>query len=861
VRKMKQKRQARIVLGFLLAALLLLPGGMRIKAEEMTPLEGSSQEVQAVPEEQVAEDLEVKEPDGAQLPPEPEGEIPEAENPDEDGEATEGEDASAMKTMAAPAQAPEQLEEPEKEVLTGSEEEEKRLPELDLSSFDCDFIWGEDCDCEGGPVRWSGIEKILGMHIRFLPKHEVQCITVEKIWQDGGSRYRPCAVMVDFYANGIKVAVLPIMSNGTDHWKIKILVPKTVLGKEISYTVKEVAHPDLMNYRTTVSGLKITNALLRDIEVEKLWKEDHESVRPDSVSYWLMRGDAPVGGERTLSAAEGWKDVIYDVPAYDEHGAIDYSIKEAAVEGYETEVTEECLMMDTADKHCGCEDPCPDFTIINTFTNEKDITLMKKWVDEDPEDRPEEVTFILDKSDGTFLEIPVTSAMGWEKEVTVEIVDENWIPFDYAVDEKEVPEGYEKLIEGFTITNSKMELETILIEGEKTWMDGEEDIRPESIHVTLMANGVALETKEVVPVEGKWRYSFGELPKYDAEQELIEYEVVEEAVEGYVSTHGEGFNLVNWKAVPVEGEKTWMDDGTGRPEFIMVKLLADDLLLTTMKVMPDEEDKWYYDFGMLPVYDEEMKKIVYTVSEEAVEGYEMVPSEGYDLVNRRVGKITITGEKTWDDLMNRPESITVYLNRNVEQMQEVVVKADEDGKWLYSFAETEQFDEEGKPYTYTGSERYVLGYSAVVEGFDIENVQMSATMRVLKVNEADKPLAGAVFEIRDLTGKVLKTFTTGADGTFAMELPLGMYRLVEVSPPAGYAENTVPRLVVLFREGEVMTVEVVNEFEEFDDVSPKPIPTYPTLPKTGDGSVMGFYLLGFASIAAGMLTLKKKNKI
>ena len=610
------------------------------------------------------------------------------------------------------------------------------------------------------------------MHIRFLPKHEVQCITVEKIWQDGGSRYRPCAVMVDLYANGIKVAVLPIMSNGTDHWKIKILVPKKVLGKEISYTVKEVAHPDLMNYSTTISGLKITNTLLRDIDVEKLWKEDHESVRPDSVSYWLMRGDTPVGGERTLSSADDWKDIIYDVPAYDEYGEIEYSIKEAAVAGYDSEVTEECYAMEAADKHCGCEDPCPDFTIINTFTNEKKITLMKKWFDDDPEDRPEELTFILDKSDGTFLEIPVTSVMGWEKEVTVEMVDENWIPFEYAVDEKEVPEGYEKSIEGFTITNSRMDEETILI----------------------------------------------------------------------------------------QGEKTWMDDGTGRPEFIMVNLLADGVVLTTMKVMPDEEGNWYYDFGKLPMYDEEMEEIVYTVSEEAVEGYEMVPSEGYDLVNRRVGKNTVTGEKTWDDLMNRPESITVYLNRDGEQIEEALVKADEDGKWLYSFAETEQFDEEGKPYVFTVSEKYVLGYEAVVDGFDIENVQMRATMKVLKVNEADKPLAGAVFEIRDLAGKVLKTFTTGADGTFAMELPLGMYRLVEVSPPAGYAKNTVPRLVVLFREGEVMTVEVINEFEEFDDVSPKPIPTDPILPKTGGGSVMGFYFLGFASMAAGMLTLKK-NKI
>jgi len=877
---MKRKRQARILLGILLAALLLLPGGMRIKAEEVVSGEQPTQEVQ-MPVEGV-ENVETTDPDIDAPPPEGNDEaVPEEPEPEKKEEESVEEKPvepvqvevleaevqdPEMKIMAAPIEVPEEVKEPEEEMMT----------ELDLKSFDCDFIWGveygdELFDFKGGSdigskVKWFGAEFFLGKHIKFLPKIDVQCITVEKIWRDGGSKQRPSVVMFDLYADGKKVAVLPIATNHSDHWKTEILVPKTAHGEDIVYTVKEVVHPDLNNYITTVSGLKIINTMTRDITVEKMWKLDHETVRPDSVSFWLMNGEETVGGERMLSSANGWKVVIPDVPAYDENGKINYSIKEEAVLGYDSYVHEGCLELNGADtrsldqKDKCCEDECPDFTIINTFTNEKEITLIKKWVDDEPEDRPDALTFILDKSDGTFVEIPVTSADGWKKDVTVEMVKEDWSYYTYAVDEKEVPEGYEKSIVDFTITNKLKEIippVMIEIEGEKTWIDLEGDVRPDFINVKLMADGELLETRKVMPVEGKWMYSFGELPKYDEEMKEIEYEVVEEPVEGYMSMAGEAYDLINKKAVEVSGEKTWLDDETGRPEYIMVKLMADGELLTTKKVMP-VEGKWMYDFGMLPKYDEEMDEIVYMVSEEPVEGYECIPGENFDIANRRVGKIIISGEKTWDDLMNRPESITVYLERDGESFEEIEVKADEAGKWLYSFKETAQFDEEGMPYDFTVSEKYILGYEATVTGFNIHNVQQRGTLKVLKVNEADKPLAGAVFEVRDISGKVLKTFTTGADGLFTMELPLGMYRLVEITPPPGYAKNTVPRLVILFKAGDVQTIEVVNSVDK-PAIVPKPIPTYPVLPRTGAGSELGFYFIGAASLVAGLMTMKKKK--
>lgn len=778
---MKRKRQARILLGILLAALLMLPGAMRIKAEEVVSGEQPAQEVQEPVEE--LKNLETPVPEIKDPPPEGNEEIlpeePEKkEEPIEEEKPVEPE----VKIMSPPLEVTDE----------GKDPVEKKMPELDLKSFDCDFIWGVghgdelfdfdcDCDCDiGSKIKWIGMEHFLGMHIKFLPIIDVQCITIEKIWHDDESKDRPCYIMFDLYADGMKVGVLPIVSNHSDTWKTKILVPVKIHGKVINYSVEEHR---VDGYKSVVEGFKIINTKIieprmRDITVKKVWKESDKVLKPASVNFWLMNGDNKVGDMRTITDKDGWEVTLKEA-VFDESGKkINYSIEEVPIQGYDSEVIAGCEEGDSSAatlsmnmKCCEPEDKCPDFTIINTFRNERKITLEKVWDDGDYEGRPIEVIFTLYQNDIELKDVIITKADGWQETLTVILNDGEGDPFEYEVSEKVVPEGYKDSVNGFTITNKRV-----------------------------------TDTPEMIKIEG---------------------------------------------------EKTWLDDGTGRPEFINVKLMADGILHTTMKVMP-VEGKWMFDFGMLPKYDNEMEEIVYTVSEEALEGYECIPGENFDIVNRRMAEITISGEKTWDDLMNRPASITVYLERNGERFEEVEVKASEMGRWLYSFKETAQFDEKGMPYTFTVSEKYILGYEAKVTGFNILNIQQRATMKVLKVNEADKPLAGAVFEVRDISGKVLKTFTTGADGLFTMKLPLGMYRLVETSPPAGYAKNTVPRLVVLFKAEDVQTYKVVNSFDK-PVIVPKPIPTYPMLPRTGAGSEMGFYLFGGASVVFGLLTMKKKK--
>ena len=313
--------------------------------------------------------------------------------------------------------------------------------------------------------------------------------------------------------------------------------------------------------------------------------------------------------------------------------------------------------------------------------------------------------------------------------------------------------------------------------------------------------------------------------------------------------------------VTIAGEKTWMDDGKDRPESITVHLMNGETVVES-KIVKDVEGSWTYSFKA-PKYDSEENPISYTVKEEPVPGYETLQGEGYDLMNRRAELIDISGEKTWDDLRGRPASITVALYRGEEKMKETTVTKNEEGRWLYTFEDVPGFDDMGMPYSYSVKENYVMGYDAEYSGYNIKNIQQRATLRILKVNDINQPLSGAVFEVRTSQGEVLGTLTTGEDGTATMMLPLGIYRVVETKAPAGYELGDINRMVILFNKNQIVTTEIVNEFGEIEDVDPLPLPEEEdtnSLPQTGEASSSVFYVLGLFSLMVGSQAFRRKKE-
>ena len=93
-----------------------------------------------------------------------------------------------------------------------------------------------------------------------------------------------------------------------------------------------------------------------------------------------------------------------------------------------------------------------------------------------------------------------------------------------------------------------------------------------------------------------------------------------------------------------------------------------------------------------------------------------------------------------------------------------------------------------------------------------------AKIGVYKLDAADKDrgLAGAVFEVRDASGKLFDTITTNEDGyAETIDLPVGEYKVKEVTPPAGFVLSDEVKTVTLTTEDkETAVFEFTNRANE-----------------------------------------------
>ena len=317
----------------------------------------------------------------------------------------------------------------------------------------------------------------------------------------------------------------------------------------------------------------------------------------------------------------------------------------------------------------------------------------------------------------------------------------------YKLVETKAPEGYMPLTEPITITpadfgTNKIAERTIEnkknlkinICGEKTWDDSnnQDKKRPEKITVILLANGEPIQNPDVRPDEnGKWKYRFTDLPKYDDKGKEITYTVKEEPVEGYTSTVN-GFNIKNSytpEETSVKVIKKWEDadnqDGK-RPASIKVQLYGNDKKVGNEVTLNGGND-WTHTWTKLPK-NADGNPIKYTVKEVGkVDNY--TTSYGEDsqgniiIYNKHTPEKTkVEGEKTWDDADDqdgkRPTSITVNLLANGKKVAEKTVTKDDN--WKYSFTDLPKY-EGGQEIKYTVTENAVPEYNNEVTGYNIKN--------------------------------------------------------------------------------------------------------------------------------------------
>jgi hypothetical protein len=263
-----------------------------------------------------------------------------------------------------------------------------------------------------------------------------------------------------------------------------------------------------------------------------------------------------------------------------------------------------------------------------TQTNEKAKTSVsgaKVWEDNNNSEglRPASIKVNL-LADGKMVQSKdVSQATNWTFtfDNLLKYKDDGTTPVVYTVTEDSVP-NYTSTIDQSDLKNIKVTNartpEVLSVKGTKIWddKDNQDGIRPDSIVVNLLANGVKV-TDKVVKATDNWAYTFDSLPKYKDGQ-AITYTVTENSVDGY-STTIEGYDLIN-KRTPSETSasvtKAWDDNNNQdgiRPTSIEVQLYANDKAVGE-PVTLDANNNWTFTFTKLALKSKG-QVIVYTVKE------------------------------------------------------------------------------------------------------------------------------------------------------------------------------------------------------------------------------------------------------
>ncbi|MCD7750500.1 MAG: Cna B-type domain-containing protein [Lachnospiraceae bacterium] len=767
---------------------------------------------------------------------------------------------------------------------------------------------------EGQEISYSVVESPVSGYVRSVVDaneehefvitntHEIETvdIPVEKIWDDNddqdGVRAEGITVVLTGSDGMVREAVLTAESDWkytfSDlpvYWNEGALITYSLQEKEVDgYTDEVVAGED--GYSFTVTNNHIP--AVTDVVVSKVWDDadNQDGIRPESIAVTLSGSDGSTY-ETELTAENGYSYLFSGLPVYYDHGTlITYTVKEIAVEGYETAYT--------------VDESGYLFTITNTHEPETvSIPVSKVWDDNDDQDgiRPESITVTLNGSNGTAYTAELNAENDWT--YLFEDVSVYWNKgeaVEYTLTEVTV-DGYETEISlneddtGFILTNTH-EPETTAVTVEKVWEDdGNRDgVRPESIHVVL--TGTDGNTYEAdLSAENNWKYVFADLPVYFNHGEQIVYSISEDVVENYETAleageDGYAFTLTNTHEIAVTDiyvEKTWDDeenqDGV-RPSSIEVVLTGSDGSQYTAELT--EESGWAYTFTDLSVYFNEGQTITYSLQERAVDGYsdEVLASEdGYSftVTNNHIPAVTdVVISKVWDDADDqdgiRPDSIKVTMTGSDGNTYEAELTA-ENG-YVCVFTGLPVYWNEGEQIVYTVEEEAVDGYESVVEKsesgylFTITNSHTPETknITVIKVWEDEDDKDGLRADVKlTLTGSdgsvyygtILKD---AADQSYTFTgLPVYVNGTEIVYT---LSEDAISGYTATITEGDDNYVVVNSHTPEEEKKTPTVVPG--ETPKTGDESnvtlwiaLAGCSLLGIVLCLAVFFQNRRRKRI
>ena len=501
-------------------------------------------------------------------------------------------------------------------------------------------------------------------------RSELIDIPVQKVWIDNNDKlgYRPDAVTVELYSNGQPTGktlelkpnalheFLNFITKSSSGWDgvFEDLPKYDNTGTLIDYTVVETPVPEhyRVSYGKEQDGTQvITNTANGNLIITKnvtgngnLSENFHFTVKLSDENINGTYGEMTFqNGIAKFMLSHGQSITASDLPADISYTVIEEEANQGA---YITQIQGETGTIISGD------------TVQAVFTNDLSlisIPVTKSWQDNNDQDgiRPDEITVML-FADGvdTGKTLTLNEDNNWSSTFTDLNEYKSGQRIVYTVEEVPVY-GYETVISGdeqsgFTITNSHTP-ETINISGNKTWDDKEnqDGKRPDSITIRLYANGEEVQNRTVTS-DSDWTWNFENLPKYKDGEE-IKYTISEDVVTDYSALY-DGYNVTNSYTpgkTSVTVIKNWQDNNNKdgkRPDDIVVILLANGEETGSTLVL-NEENNWMGSFTNLDEY-KAGEKIVYTVEEVTVDGYESVISgdakNGFIITNSYVPDTVIS---------------------------------------------------------------------------------------------------------------------------------------------------------------------------------------------------------------------------
>ncbi len=608
-------------------------------------------------------------------------------------------------------------------------------------------------------------------------------ITVLKVWDDEQNKFsnRPDTLEISLTGTAGNAVLIGqnktlLVNSSADSQEVLFenMPSHSVLGVEITYLADETTVPS--GYAKSIDGLCVTNSTIKSsITVKKIFDGGTEELsKISSVKVDILSSvSSTIMDSLELLPSEGYTAQTVLLPTY-------LNGQKAVYRAVETDI----VPIDQNDPILGVFTSTSSISSSNeiTLTNvyessTRDFLVTKNWevYEYDQYKTPVEITLaaaVLDAPitiDGITTTATLSEQNGYSYTFSqLPITDSEGNTITYSVSEDVNDDVFESVVEynesGATITNS---LRVNSVELTKVWVDqSNRDLMREDITLlfqrmedTSFQTFVEIDYAEAEFISDSLSKDVINLPIYDIDGTLIEYNLVEQSVPtGYEVSYklkedeteqtpsSSGFNLdkqtyevvvTNTYVVDdmtVEFLKVWDDDNNRDGIRPTVTSPEDDPLGVTLEggmfhdgKAPDSvevtDQGWLYTFNNIPVnYNRQTAE--YLVFEQVPQGYtcnnqpensriaaepeefsEIDNSMSFTLTNTHIPeRATVTLVKTWEDdqdmFSNRPDDVSVELQSQTAGAQiptPFIVK--QDNVWTYTWPDMFAF-QNGARVTY-----------------------------------------------------------------------------------------------------------------------------------------------------------------